>query len=378
MVKSWALVCALALVASCKKAADDDSGRKGGPVAVVVGEVVQKDLPLEVRALGTVEPVSTVEVVPQVSGLIMEVHFKEGDFVKAGAPLFTIDTRPYSSTLAAAQAQLARNKALFEQAQAEAQRYENLHREGLASAQDLARARAQASSLSATLEENKAQIRSASLNVQFSQIRSPIEGRTGSLLVHAGNVVRANESGALVVIRTLSPAYVRFAVPQEHLPKIRQRFAQGDLQVRATPRGAGAKTVLGQVTFLENTVDPATGTLSLKALFKNEDQELWPGAFVDVVLELDVDRAAVVAPEAAIQTGQEGTFAYVVEQDEAVLREVQVKRTTATEAIVEKGLSPGERVVVDGHIRLKDGSKVSIKPSGDSALAEGAAQEKRK
>lgn len=353
---------------SSSKAAEK-GGR--GAVPVQVAEAKLADVPIEVSAFGSVEASQTVDVVSQVTGLVTQVHFKEGDFVKKGDLLFTIDTRPYRASLAVAQAELQRNEALAEQARTEADRTMRLEREGLATQQQLAKAEADRASSAATVEVGRAQIQSANLNVAFARITSPIEGRTGSVLVHAGNVVHANATEQLVVIRSLSPVRVRFAVPQELLPALRDRLGKEPLRVRATPRGEGAKTVEGPLTFFENTVDPSTGTLTLKATFANAGLELWPGAAVDVVLGLGVDKQAVVVPEAAVQRGQAGTYVFVVDKDsKALLRQVEVKRFTKTDALIRSGLTNGERVAVDGQVRLKDGAKVSIKPAGRAGEGE--------
>jgi multidrug efflux system membrane fusion protein len=350
-------------------------GQKGGaerPVPVVVAPVLRKDVPIEVRTIGTVEPLSTVEIVPQATGLMVGMHFKEGDFVKKGDLLFTIDTRPYRTSLAAAQAQLAKNEAMAAQAREEAERYAKLEREGLATLLELERARANAAALSASLQADRAQIQSASLNVQFTKILSPLDGRTGSVLVHPGNVVKANDNRPLVVIRSFVPAFVRFAVPEAYLPGVRAREREGGLIVHATARGNGGKSTRGQVTFMDNTVDSATGTILLKALFPNTDLELWPGEYVNVVLEIDRERDVVVAPEAAIQEGQEGAYAFVVEgNNRAALRRLRIRRRVGDVAVIEHGLKPGERVVTDGQIRVRDGVPVELKRAPAQAASPG-------
>jgi multidrug efflux system membrane fusion protein len=351
----------LAALYGCDRGNDARGPKTARPVPVSVAKVTLADVPFEIDAFGTVEASSTVDVVPQVTGLVTAVHFKEGDFVEKGALLFSVDTRPYNASLAAAQAELARSRALAEQAQVEAARTEKLTSEGIASAQELARARAQAQSTQANVKVGQAALANAGLNVAFTRITSPIGGRTGTLLVHAGNVVRAGDPEPLVVIRSLSPVQVRFAVPEEYLSRIRERLKSGLLAVRVTPKGQTGPIVEGPVTFLENTVDTATGTLSLKATFTNEGHELWPGEAVDVKLVLDTDKRAIVAPEAAVQEGQEGKYAFVVEGGKAKLRRVELVRTTPTLALVRSGLRPGEDVVTDGQIRLRDGLAVSVK-----------------
>ena len=371
--RGFALGAALLLAACGKEAKLGD--KQARPVPVTVATVTQEDVPFEIAAFGTVEASSTVDVVPQATGLVTQVHFKEGDYVEKGALLFSIDTRPYSASLAAAQAELERNQALAEQAKVAASRAESLAREGLASTQELDRARADAESSAASVKVGRAAIASAGINVAFTRVTSPLSGRTGSLLVHAGNVVRAGDSQPLVVIRSLSPVQVRFAIPEEHLTKVRERMAAGALGVKVTPKGQTGPAIAGPVTFLENTVDTATGTLSLKATFANGDKSLWPGEAVDVLLVLDTDKQAVVAPEAAIAEGQDGKHAFVVEGGKAKLRRVELVRTTPKLALVRSGLRPGEVVVTDGQIRLRDGTQVSLKPSGGKKQGSGGGPE---
>jgi multidrug efflux system membrane fusion protein len=361
-------------LAGCNgKRAGADARPTPAPVPVVLAPVVQKDVPVEVRAVGTAEAVSTVQVLPQVSGLIQEVHFREGDNVKKNQLLFTIDTRPYRASLSAAQAELEKNKALADQAHADLQRYEKLGAEGLASQLDLSKARASAAALDATLSENRATVQSNSINVNFAAIRSPIDGKTGSLLVHAGNVVAPTDVRSLVVIRSLSPMYVRFAIPEQFLSPVRTRFKEGRVSVQASPRGSTAETATGELTLIENAVDAATGKIDMKARFGNEAEALWPGQFVDVVLSLSVQHSATVVPESAVQTGQDGSYVFVVGADlKATMRRVEVDRTTGTEVVLRSGVTPSDRVVVDGQIRLREGTPVVVKPGPVAHVEPGA------
>jgi multidrug efflux system membrane fusion protein len=348
------------------------------PVPVSVALVKLEDVPREVQAFGVVEASSTVDVRAQVQGLITQVHFHEGDVVKRGAPLFSVDTRPYSASLAAAQAELLRNQAVAAQASLEAERAVRLRGEGVASDQEVARAEADARSSAANVKVGQAQIQSASINVALTRITSPIDGRTGSLLVHAGNIVKATDAQPLLVIRSLSPVYVRFSVAQDYVATIRERMQQGLLGVRVTPRGEAAKAIEAPVTFLDNSVDVATGTVMLKATYPNVGQELWPGASVDVVLVLGVDRQATVVPEPALSRSQTGTFVYVIgEGSRAEPRPVDVLRTTATQALIRSGLKAGEQVVTDGQLRLRKGTKVAAKSASPPPSPSAAAARKR-
>jgi multidrug efflux system membrane fusion protein len=338
--------------------------RGTGPVPVTVTEVVRKNMPIEVHTVGTAEAVSTVQVIPQVGGLVQQVHFKEGDFVKKGDLLFTIDTRPYQASLSAAQAELEKSRALADQAHQELTRFESLAREGVATQLDLSQKRANAAALDATLGANRAAIVGNSINVQYAAIRSPIDGRTGSLLVHAGNVVRATDARSLVVIRTIQPIYVRFAVPEQFLPKIRGAMREGPVVVEAKPRGGDGDAAGGTLTFIENSVDPASGKIDMKAEFANDGQLLWPGQLVDVMVRLGVEKDALVVPESAVQMGQEGAYTFVVGADmKAELRRIEAARTAGNEIVVAKGLAASERVVTDGQVRLRNGAAVQWKPS---------------
>jgi membrane fusion protein, multidrug efflux system len=347
-------------VASCK-GGSGGPGRRGGPVPVVIAPVEARDVPIEIRAVGSAEAIHSVEVIPQVGGLLQAVHFKEGQAVRKGDLLFTIDTRPYRASLNAAQADLAKSRALADQAKKEVDRYQKLAKEGLASEQELSQVRANAAALEASLSAGRAAVTSNSLNVNFASIRSPIDGRTGSLLVHAGNVVKANDTRPLVVIRSIAPIYVHFAVPEQYLPAVRRAFDKGPVEVMASARGDGGHGVKGTLTFIENTVDVLTGKIDMKGEFQNENETLWPGQFVDVVLTTGTEPGAVVVPEAAVQTGQDGAYTYVVADGRALLRRVEIGRTLGEIAVIKRGLSPGEKVVTDGQVRLRDGSEVEIK-----------------
>lgn len=357
------LVTAGVALAGCKSGSGTGStGSAAIPVTVVTVE--RDDVPVLVRALGTVEAVSSVAIVPQVTGRITSVEFLEGQRVKKGDVLFTIDTRPYTASLASAQADLLKNQALAEQARGQASRYASLAEEGVVSAEEAMQRQAELKSLDAQVAAARAKIEASRLDVQLATVRSPIEGRTGRLLITVGNVVRANEPEPLVVVRSLAPVKVRFSIDQELFPTLRQRMAQEPLEVTATPRGDGAKSASGQLNFFDNAVDPATGTLTLLATFPNEQEALWPGGFTDVVLTLDVDRNVLVVPERAIAEGQEGPYAFMVDaQGVAHKRRVRLHRRSDERAVIAEGLSLGEQVVVDGLIRLRDGTKVVATPA---------------
>jgi multidrug efflux system membrane fusion protein len=396
LLKTWLPIVAFALVClsaavwglgfghSSEAAGSPERGKgkaagAGAAAPVTVAQVSARDVPIELSAFGTVEASSTVDVVPQVTGLITEVHFTEGSFVKKGDLLFSVDTRPYRASAAAAQAQLARSNAQAQQSASEAERYKELEVQGVATAQQRTQAESDAAAARAQVSQLRAQLDSANLNVKFTRITAPIDGKTGSLLVHAGNVIQASAQQPLVVIRSLSPVQVRFSVPQTYLGQIRESLSSSEassgkaaqpLSVRAIPRGDGAQPAEGQLTFMENSVDTATGTIALKATFSNTDLLLWPGASVEVVLTLGTDRQALVVPSQAVRDAQAGSYVFVVGPDQtAKQRPVEVLRSTPSLALIREGVRAGEQVVTDGYVRLRDGTKVVIQaaPAGQGA-----------
>jgi multidrug efflux system membrane fusion protein len=366
-----ATVALLAVVAvGCRAPAQAEAHSRANsrPVPVTIATVEHKPMPREVAAVGAVLASATVSITSQVTGRVDKVHFAEGDEVQQNQILFTIDPRPYAAGLRQARAKLAQNRELSRQAQADAERTARLADAGLAATQELERASSSAAALTASVAADRAAVQSAALDLANAVIRSPLSGRAGALLVHAGNVVRANAENPLVVIRRMKPVWVSFSVPDSYLPTIRSSMSQGPVEVVSTPRGPGAAPAHGVLNFIANTVDPTTGTIELRAQYPNEDETLWPGQQVDVRLELSVDQAATVAPEAAVQLGQQGTYVYVVDQDQrASLRRVRVDRTVRQQAVIAEGLSPGETVVVDGQLRLSDGVKVEAREAGRAA-----------
>jgi multidrug efflux system membrane fusion protein len=329
-------------------------------VPVVVDKVVRKDMPVQVQAVGTVEALSSVLVRPQVAGLLESVHFKEGQTVKKGDLLFTIDPRPFQAELAKAKANLAKNIAQAKTARELANRYENLVKKDYVTEEQYDQVRTNAEALEASVEADRAAVRNAELQLNYCKIRSPISGRTGNLKVHGGNVVKANETD-LVQIHQTDPVYVSFSVPEEHLAEIRSHFAKGNLQITVTDK-SGVNSADGTLTFINNQVDQNTGTIVLKGTFANAENILWPGEFANVKLILATRPNATVVPAQAVETGQEGQFVYVVKPDmTAEVRPVTVGATVAQETIIEKGVEPGETVVTDGQLRLLPGAKVEFK-----------------
>jgi membrane fusion protein, multidrug efflux system len=359
------IVAMLALVAGCSRR------RAGGPgrVPVTVARAEQRAVPLEIGATGTVEPRQTVSVQSQVTGVLTTVLFHEGDGVARGQALFQIDPRPFQAALDQARAVLARDVAQAANAELDAQRYAELVKQDYVTKQDYDAKRAAAQALTATVRADSAAVLAAALNLGWATIRSPLAGRTGRLLVRPGNLVRAN-TDQLVVINQIHPILVRFAVPEEQLPAI-QRHAGNRLPVLVAPSKADTAPSQGTLTFVDNAVDTATGTVLLKAEFANRDNALWPGEFVNVRLQLYVEPQALVVPAQAVMSGQQGTYLFVVGPDgTARAQSVTVQRTAGTDAVLAPGpVRPGDQVVTDGQLRLVSGAPVEVK--GGAGAAQG-------
>ena len=356
--------CVLAAVSGCSEDAPPPPTR----VPVTVAAAERRAVPYELLATGTVEPIQTVAVQAQVSGPIIRVAFREGQDVTKGQVLFELDPRPFRAALAQAQALLGRDRATAQNAEQEAKRYAVLAEKEYVTAQQNDAARTTAAASSATVASSQAAVDQARLNLQYATIRAPIAGRTGSLRVREGNLVRSTDALPLVTINQIRPILARFAVPAANLPTIQKYRAQG-IAVVAEPVGGGPPSE-GTLAFIDNAVDTATGTILLKASFPNTDGALWPGAFVNVRLRLYVDQDALVVPAAAVVSGQQGTFVFVIQPDTtAATRPVKIDRTAGDLAIVSGELRPGDRVVTDGQLRLRQGIKVQIKAPGDSAQA---------
>ena len=330
-------------------------------VPVMVGKVSQKTVPVEVRVIGNGEAYSTVQVKSQVDGQVERVYFQEGQEVKKGDILFTIDRRPFEATLQQSQANLARDVAQEKNARAQAERNEQLFKEGIISKDQYDQFRTNADALKAGVRADQAAVENAKIQLGYCSVHSPIDARTGALMIHPGNVVKANDA-ALVVVNQISPLYVNFSVPEQYLPEIRRFMAGGRLKVQASVPNDPQHPEDGFVSFVNNTVDTTTGTILLKGTFANPAKRLWPGQFVSVVLTLTARPNAVVVPSQAVQTGQQGQYAFVVKDDHTVdLRPIASDLTIGGETVIEKGLQPGETVVTDGQLMLYPGARVEIK-----------------
>jgi membrane fusion protein, multidrug efflux system len=417
------LVAVLGAAACSESPAGGAQAKPAPPPAVPVGvaSAEQRTVPVQVGTVGTVQAFTTVGVKSQVAGQIQQVHFKEGQEVKGGDLLFTIDPRPLEAAVRQSEANVAKDRAQLRQAEAallqrqaevtqalanlerdqaqlenartQERRYASLVKEELVAREQYDQVRTQFAALQATvnadraavenarasaraaeamvdnaraaIQANEAMVETTRLQLAYTTIRAPMDGRTGNLLVQGGNVVKATEDNPLVVIAQVRPIYVSFAVPQQHLTAIKKYRAEGTLKVEAVLDG-GQRVVEGAVTFMNNTVDPTTGTIQLKATFPNADNTLWPGQFVDVALTLTTERAVLV-PTQAVQAGQQGPFVFVVKPDSTVeSRPVKVGRRLARELVIEQGVAAGERVVTDGQLRLVPGARVEVKPAKPS------------
>ncbi|HWT81145.1 MAG TPA: efflux RND transporter periplasmic adaptor subunit, partial [Candidatus Methylomirabilis sp.] len=404
----------------CSSGPAERAGAETQPaIPVSVSAVTTKSVPVQVRANGTVQPIATVTVMSQVDGQVSQIHFTEGQEVKQGDPLFTLDQRPFEATLEQAEANLARDTAQLQQAEAalaqsmaterqaganltrdkaqldyanaQAQRYKELIDEGAISMDQYDQVRTSARAMEATIQADEAAVANSNAAVRAAQattetsravikadravvenarvqlgytlIRSPFDGRTGNLLVHIGSAVKARDSNSpMVMINQVHPIYVSFSVPEQSLEDIRRYREMGSLRVDALIPGQENAPVRGELAFMNNTVDSSTGTIQLKATFPNSDNRLWPGQFLNVLLTLTTEPNAAVVPSQAIQTGQQGAYVFVVKPDLTVeARPIAVGRALDGETVVQKGLTAGERVVTEGQVRLVPGAKVQIK-----------------
>jgi multidrug efflux system membrane fusion protein len=360
----------LLFLAFFSSACSNEKSKKpvSAPIPVTVSIAIQKTVPVELRAIGNVQAYSTVTVKSKVGGELVGVHFKEGQDVKKGAPLFTIDPRPYEAALKQAEANLERDLAQAKHAREDARRYESLIQKGVVPQQQYDKFRTDADALEATVLADRAALENAKIQLGYCSIHSPIDGRTGSLIVQQGNHIKA-EDISLVVINQIVPIDVAFSVPEQFLSEIKKYMALGKLQVEALVPMDDERPERGVITFIDNAVDTNTGTIRLKGTFANREKKLWPGQFVNVVLTLTTEPNAIVVPTQAIQTGQEGQYVFVVKQDLTVeSRPVVAGRSMNNETVVKKGLNPDEKVVTDGQLRLYPGAKAEIKTS-DSATA---------
>jgi multidrug efflux system membrane fusion protein len=359
---SAAAIASVLWAGACKSSGNKASGRAVAGSPVSVAAVLQKDMPLEIAAVGQVDSIATVSVKAQVGGEVTGVYFKEGQAVRKGDRLLTIDAAPFEIALKQAESVLEKDRALLRNAQADVARYADLVQKDYVTKQQYDTLVANRDVLTAAIKADEAGVANARLQLEYTTVRSPIDGRTGSLMIDAGNIIKANDTAPAVVIYQTAPIYVMFSVPEQHLPRIKEFAAKEPLRTVAVPAANGQSPVTGVLTFIDNSIDPSTGMITLKATFDNRDGSLWPGQYVNVRLTLTTDRGVTVVPSQAIQTGQTGQYVYVVKDDlTAEMRPIKIDRTVGEESIIADGLKPGERVITDGQLRLVPGARVEIK-----------------
>ena len=373
-------ICLLAVLSGCSRNSENSSGaadpRKKAVVPVTVGKAEKKSVPLRLEVVGNVQAYATVAVKAQVQGELMSVHFKEGQEVKKGDLLFRINPETFDAKLRQAEAALAKDKAQLDNALKQVTRYGTVVNKGYVAQEQFDTVKTSADMLRASVQADEAAVESARLDVKYCSIRSPMDGVTGGIRVHAGNIVKATDNDKpLVFINRIKPIYVGFSVPERYLTQIKKHMAQGSLRVTATISGESKVTVEGVLGYIENEVDAGTGTIRLVGLFPNEDKMLWPGQFVNVSLTLATQEGMTVIPSQAVQSGQAGPYVFVVKPDQTVeVRTVVPGRILEGEILVEQGISPGETVVTDGQLRLGAGSSVQILESPNGKEKEGAAK----
>jgi len=353
------LLLLIASIGACHDSKAKQSPQRAVPVKV--GVVTQQNVPVQINVIGNVESFNTVSIKALVGGEVIDVHFKEGQEVKKGDLLFQIDPRPYDAALKQAEAQLARDQAQAKNAEEQAKRYQVLVQNNYVSVDQYDQIRSNAEALAATVQADRANVENNRLQLAYCIIKSPIDGRVGAVLVNKGNVVKANDVG-MVTINQITPIFVTVSVPEQYLADIKKYMAEGSLKMEAIIPGDEKRPEQGVLTFVNNAVDTATGTIQLKGTFTNKDMRLWPGQFVNVLITLTTQRNAILIPSAALQTGQEGQYVFVVKPDFTVeSRSVMIARSYGDFTVLVRGASPGEKVVTDGQINLITGVHVVLK-----------------
>lgn len=363
-----ALAALLAFAAACQT--KKPAAQALPPVPVTVARATTQNVPTLLQAIGAVQAVATVTVKSLVGGELQTVQFEQGQNVHKGQVLFTIDPQPYQAALAQAQANLARDLATDQQAQTEARRYADLAKQGIVSAEQNEQFQSAAAADDSLVRADRAAVETAKLNLSYCTITSPIDGRTGSLLVQAGNVIQPNAT-VLVTINQISPIYVSFSVPEQYLLELKRYNNQHPLQVTAQAQG-NPVAEQGTLSFINNSIDSSTGTIQLMATFPNAEQRLWPGEYVNTEVTLAVAQNAVVVPATAVLTGQDNLYVYVLTPADTVEnRTVATSTTLNGMTVITKGLNPGETVVTDGQLALYPGAKVSVQQAKSAPTAAG-------
>jgi membrane fusion protein, multidrug efflux system len=355
------LAVATFIVFQANRGSRADTQKGPPPVPVTAVPVVMKTVPVRLVAIGNVEPYTTVALKARVDGQIVSVRFKEGEEVRQGAVLFEIDARPFAAALKQSQANLLKDQALLDRANQQEARYKDLLAKNFIYADAYEQVRTNAETAKATVAGDEAAIENAKLSLEYCTIRAPVTGYAGRIQIQQGNLVKANDTNALVTINQIVPVYASFSVPEQNVADIRKYQADGELRVQATFTNAAHAPIAGKLSFLDNSADMTTGTIKLKAEFANTDKALWPGQFVNVVLTLYDQKDAVVAPSAAVQNGPNGQYVFVVKSDlTAELRSIKIARAEGDDTVVASGLKPGEQVVTVGQVRLAPGTRVSL------------------
>lgn len=348
------------------RAREKKSAQRPSAIPVAVTPALQQSVPVRQQAIGNVEPYASVAVKARVDGQLLTVNFREGQEVRRGEVLMRIDARPFEAALRQAEANALRDAAARDQAQSQAKRYQELLDKNFVSKEAYAQIATNAQVAEATARASQAALENARLNLAYCTISSPIDGYAGKLLLQVGNLVKANDVNPLVVVNQVRPIYVSFAVPEQALSEIRARLAAGPLPVEVIPAGESQVLATGRLVFVDNAVDPSTGTIRLRGEFANADKALWPGQFVNVSVRLREQPEAIVVPARALQTGPSGQYVYVVKPDmTAEMRAVTVERTEGEKAVV-KGVARDERVVTRGALRLAPGARVEIRGEAEA------------
>ncbi|MFZ3116650.1 MAG: efflux RND transporter periplasmic adaptor subunit [Syntrophales bacterium] len=371
---AFSIMMSVLLFVSCSQGKEDRPPPKP-PAPVTVAYASERNVPVQLTAIGNVEAIETIQIKSQLVGVLHKVHFREGRDVAKGALLFTIDPRPYEAQVKQAEANLARDKAQLAYAVEQAGRYGELFKKGYVAKEQEEQYRTNAATLEAVGNADKAALDNARLQLQYCYIYAPLAGRTGNLNVNEGNLIKANADTAMIVINQLRPIYVTFSLPEQNLEEVKKYLDQGKIAVEASISKDDRLPERGVLTFVDNNVDSATGTIKLKGTFTNMNHKLWPGQFVSVLLTLTTRPHALLVPTSAIQTGQSGQFVFVVKSDNTVeFRPVFAGPTINEETVIDKGLNPGETVVTDGQMRLIPGAKVEIRKSAPEAGKKGPPQ----
>jgi len=363
---------AAGLATGCNRSTPAPQSAAMPAVPVQTALALRQDMPRRIESIGTVQTLRNVTIKSQVDGVIAAVHFREGDDVKAGDLLVTLDRRPFENSLRVARADLANARAESAKADADLVRYQRLDQQDAISKEQFTQLSTKAETTKAQVQAKEAAVANAELLLGYSQIRAPIPGRTGQLLLHEGALVKANDNNfPIVTVNQLAPVAVTYSVPERSLEEVRAALAAQSVSVAVTDRASGLKREAGRLDFIDNTVDPTTGMITLKAVFANADHALWPGRFVNVVTQVGIDRDATVVPATAVQTSQNGSAIYVVKADQTVeLRTVKITRAAGDFMLVAEGIRPGETVVTDGQLRLLPGMKIEAKALSGAPASE--------